>query len=142
MTAYVTSWALKPTVFAIYNLIATLFIFATIFVRWGMDSDTVGSSFAYFTNLTWWGLGFYHLVTAYHGWKFSRGKGMPLERWGEGSQALHAIFYTTIITFPFLVTLVYWIILWSKTATDTTYEMWSNVSFGSTRYEGVMLTVK
>lgn len=129
MSAYATSWLLSSTLFAAYNFVATLFIFVTIFVRWGFGSNSIGQSFSYFTNLTWWGLGFYHLFTAYHGWQFSRGKGMPLDRWGEGSQALHAIFYTTVITFPFLVTLVYWIILWKKgdEATSTVYGMWSNV---------------
>jgi hypothetical protein len=41
-------------------------------------------------------------------------------------QALHYLFWTTIVTYPFLVTIVYWGVLFSHF--ETTFALWSNVS--------------
>lgn len=38
-------------------------------------------------------------------------KRYPLQRWPRALQVLHALLYSTIITFPFIVTIVFWGIL-------------------------------
>jgi hypothetical protein len=50
-----------------------------------------------------------------------------LEKWPRWLRALHSLFYTTIVTFPFLVTIVYWKILYNGSWFPITFDAWSNV---------------
>lgn len=54
--------------------------------------------------LTYWGIAFYFLFAALHTLSLVT-MSMPfLNRWPRPLQALHGFFYTTIVTYPFLVT--------------------------------------
>jgi hypothetical protein len=130
---YETSWLLPPLPFALLRALIALYIFVTIFFIWGWngthgDSDAIGQSFSYFTWLTYWGLGFYYLVAAIHTACYARtGRSVLFDRLPRALRALHAIFYTTITTFPFLVTIVFWAILFEPPWYTRTFQAWSNV---------------
>jgi len=79
------------------------------------------------TVLCYWGISFYFLISALHTFTYALHGGTPLlNRFPRPLQALHYLFYTTIVTYPFLVTIVYWAILYSSFA--TTFALWSNIS--------------
>ncbi|KAE8350608.1 hypothetical protein BDV28DRAFT_35904 [Aspergillus coremiiformis] len=128
-----TSWLLPPLPYAILRGLIALYIFVTIFFIWGWDGtngnhDGIGQSFSFFTWLTYWGLGFYHTFACIHTTCYAlTGRSVLFDRWPRGLRALHSLFYTTITTFPFLVTIVFWAILhpyWF----DKTFTAWSNLS--------------
>jgi hypothetical protein len=77
--------------------------------------------------LCYWGISFYFLVSALHTFSYALHGGTPLlNRFPRPLQALHYLFYSTITTFPFLVTIVYWGILYSSFSSRFT--LWSNIS--------------
>ncbi|KAB8074165.1 hypothetical protein BDV29DRAFT_174088 [Aspergillus leporis] len=131
--AFETSWLLPPLPYAILRGLIAIYIFVTIFFIWGWDGThgdraAIGQSFSYFTWLTYWGLGFYHLVACIHTTCYAlTGRSVLFDRWPRGLRALHSLFYTTITTFPFLVTIVFWAIL-HPSWFDVTFNAWSNLS--------------
>jgi hypothetical protein len=86
------------------------------------------NQFSYFTTLTYWGLAFYFLAAAVHTFTYARSGTALLDRLPRPLQALHSAFYTTAVTFPFVVTVVYWARLYSGTWYTEVYSGWSNVS--------------
>ena len=72
------------------------------------DLQAVRQSFSYFTDITYWGLAFYFLFAAIHTFSYARTGSALLNSWPKALQVLHSIFYTTIVTFPFLVTSKPW----------------------------------
>lgn len=129
---YTTSWLLSPAILALLRLSLSLWAFTTIFVIFGWndshgDAQSSRRSFSYFTNLTFWGLAFYFLFSGLHGFSYARSGTSWLRSWPSPIQAAHAIFYTTVVTFPFLVTVVYWGILYSGPWFPVVFQAWSNV---------------
>ena len=86
------------------------------------------ASFSFFTSLTYWGLGFYFLVAAIHTFTYARTGAALLDRFPRPLQALHSAFYTTVVVYPFIVTIVYWGVLFSGPWFAEMYSGWSNVS--------------
>lgn len=102
----------------------------------------VHKSFSFFTSTTsipcptinankivlcYWGICFYFAISALHTFSYALHGGTPLlNRFPRPLQALHYLFYTTVTTFPFLVTIVYWAILFN--GFDTEFALWSNIS--------------
>ncbi|KAK1143368.1 hypothetical protein N8T08_006696 [Aspergillus melleus] len=127
-----TSWLLPPLAFASLRALVALYIFVTNFFIWGWDGThgdraAIGQSFSYFTWLTYWGLGFYYLVACVHTACYARsGRSVLFDACPRGLRALHSLFYTTITTFPFLVTIVFWAILYSGPWYSVTFTGWSN----------------
>jgi hypothetical protein len=77
--------------------------------------------------LCYWGTSFYFLFAALHTFSYALHGGTPLlNRFPRPLQALHYLFYSTITTFPFLVTIVYWSILYS--GFTSRFTLWSNIS--------------
>ena len=129
---FTTSWLLSPTILACLRLILSLYAFTTIFFIFGWDGThhtlyLARQSFSYFTNLTYWGLAFYFLSSSVHTFFYARTGSSWLQTWPRALQALHAMLYTTVITFPFLVTIVFWAVLYSGTWFPVTFNGWSNV---------------
>ncbi|RPB00852.1 hypothetical protein L873DRAFT_746575 [Choiromyces venosus 120613-1] len=130
-----TSSILSPVVLAFARLLIACYIFVALFYRIARSAVIDGSretrnSFSYFTNLTYWGLGCYFAVSAVHTLVYAFSGKAPLERWPKVLQFLHSLLYTTIITFPFLVTVVYWVILApDENPFSTVYSAWNNISF-------------
>lgn len=92
--------------------------------------QTSRDNFSFFTVLTYWGIAFYLLFAAAHTFSYARTGTALLARWPRPLQALHALFYSSVTTMPFLVTVVYWGILYPYGAAwfPTAYGGWSNVS--------------
>jgi len=78
--------------------------------------------------LTYWGLAFYFLFAALHTFTYAR-SGIPLlDRFPRPLQAVHSAFYTTVVVFPFIVTVVYWGLLYTSPWFPVAFDGWSNVS--------------
>ncbi|KAH8773946.1 hypothetical protein BGZ57DRAFT_763406 [Hyaloscypha finlandica] len=130
-----TSWILTPWVLFGCRAAISLYAFTTTFfiIGWeatnhnGLSIHDVRRSFSFFTILCYWGISFYFLVSALHTFSYAINGGTPLlNRFPRPLQALHYLFYTTITTYPFLVTIVYWAILYS--GFSSRFTLWSNVS--------------
>ncbi|KAJ6011514.1 hypothetical protein N7451_002926 [Penicillium sp. IBT 35674x] len=129
-----TSWLLSPLVLACLRGLIALYIFTTIIVIWiwyGTHDDRVaiGESFSYFTWLTYWGLGFYFLVSTIHTALYARtGRSVLFDRWPRACRVLHGLLYASITTYPFLVTIVFWGLLFKPPFYKITFLGWSNIS--------------
>ena len=107
-----TSWLLPPTALFAFRALLSLYSFTTIFTIFGWYGshglvEASHRSFSYFTNLTYWGLAFYFAFSAAHTASYWLTGAPLLARWPQVLQALHSIFYSTIIIFPWLVTSEY-----------------------------------
>jgi hypothetical protein len=88
----------------------------------------VQKSFSFFTVLTYWGIAFYFFISALHTFSHARQGNPPLlNRFPRPLQALHSLFFTTVTTLPFLVTIVYWAVLFSGLA-QTPFTWWTTIS--------------
>jgi hypothetical protein len=129
---FVTSWLLPPTALAVLRALIALYSFVTIFFIFGWQgthdlTHINHAEFSYFTSLTFWGIAFYFLFSAIHTFLYARRGHAPLEHWPRPLQALHSLLYTTIVTFPFLVTIVFWVILYDGPWFTVEFEAWTNV---------------
>jgi hypothetical protein len=128
---FVTSWLLRPKWLAAWRLTLSLYAFVTMFTELGLDGwPTNAQSFSYFTDLTYWGLAFYMLVSGFHTAMFARSGGVsyPLQRWPRVAQAAHMCFYTCNIVFPPVVTITFWVILYKPPFFPIRQAQWSNIS--------------
>ncbi|KAG9249263.1 hypothetical protein BJ878DRAFT_484541 [Calycina marina] len=129
-----TSWLMSPWKLFACRAALSLYAFTTLFFNIGWkvaihDDAAARLSFSYFTIITYWGLAFYFLFASIHTFSYALNSGMPLlNRWPRFLQALHYLFYSTITTYPLLVTIVFWCVLADDTTFGTTYSSWSNVS--------------
>ncbi|RYP54008.1 hypothetical protein DL768_001158 [Monosporascus sp. mg162] len=102
----------------------------------GERCGSTKASFSFFTVLTYWGIAFYLLVAAVHTATYARNatsRGPLLARFPRPLQALHSLFYTTVITYPLLVTIVYWAVLYPTSfgaagGFPNVYTAWGNAS--------------
>jgi len=118
--------------FSLYVFTAKIFMLAYDCAWAVTHCEASRASFSYFTSLTYWGLGFYFLAAAIHTFTYAR-SGVPLLDRAPLSvrrllQALHSLLYTTIVVYPFIVTIVYWGILYSGHWFDLEIDAWSNIS--------------
>ncbi|KAI5798794.1 hypothetical protein EDC01DRAFT_15741 [Geopyxis carbonaria] len=130
---YQTSWLLSPFILAVYRLVIASYIFAALIYNlvWGSlnNPQRVQRHWSYFTNITYWSLGFYFLFAGVHGMIYASKGYAPLKRWPKLLQVAHGVLYSTVITFPFLVTVVYWVILAPDESPFTSrFNTWSNIS--------------
>ncbi|KAL3422195.1 hypothetical protein PVAG01_06351 [Phlyctema vagabunda] len=132
-----TSWLLPPWVLFAARAAISLYAFVVLLfiIGWEYTRPAYGGvagvqlSFSFFTVLCYWGLSFYFLVAAIHTFSYALHGGTPLlNRFPRPLQALHHLFYTTITTFPFLVTIVYWGVLFSGPWFPLRFNAWSNIS--------------
>lgn len=128
---FTTSWLLPPLSLAIIRAIFSLYAFITIFTIFGWndshhDAYQTRHFFSYFTDLTYCGLAFYFLFSALHTFSYERTGKSWLQNWPRPLQAAHAIYYTTAVTYPILVTLVFWVVLYT-TWFPIVEQGWSNV---------------
>lgn len=92
----------------------------------GLKADR--HSFSYFTILTYWGLAFYFLTSAIHTYGFARNGAPLLDRFPRPLQALHHLYYSTITTYPFIVTIVFWGLLYSGKWWALRFDAFTNIS--------------
>lgn len=92
------------------------------------NEKAIGRSFSYFTWLCFWSQAFYFLVSSIHGFFLvRRGQTWIHNKFPPALQLLHSLWYTTVTTFPFLVSSVFWGTMmgsWPKGR----YEQWLNLS--------------
>ncbi|RVX68720.1 hypothetical protein B0A52_07606 [Exophiala mesophila] len=130
---FTTSWILTPLLLSLIRLLIFLYCLTTQLTHWiyyGVhDANTLsGREFSFFTVLTFWGILFYNLFAGMHTLVYALKGRSWLDGWPRFLQALHSFLYTTVVTFPFLVTIVYWAILYSGPWFPVEFNAWSNVS--------------
>ncbi|EKD18137.1 uncharacterized protein L3040_007684 [Drepanopeziza brunnea f. sp. 'multigermtubi'] len=141
-----TSWILSPGLLFAIRAAISLYAFSVVFfiIGWelagrsSLSVHDVNKSFSFFTGTTepltvlcYWGLCFYFLVAAIHTASYATTNGGTpfLNRMSRPLQALHSLFYTTITTYPFLVTIVYWALIYGPDHPYTNaFSLWSNIS--------------
>ncbi|KAM0441217.1 hypothetical protein ACHAPT_000523 [Fusarium lateritium] len=131
-----TSWLLNPWLLFACRALISVYAFVTRFfiIGWTCTHSSLGGctevrhSFSYFTILTYWGIAFYFAVAALHTLTYALRARPLLDSLPRPLQALHALFYSTIVTYPFLVTIVYWVVLYKGVWFTVTFSAWSNVS--------------
>ncbi|KAI9886388.1 MAG: RNA-binding component of cleavage and polyadenylation factor [Watsoniomyces obsoletus] len=123
-----TSWLLSPRLLLLLRLLIATYCLAVSILVLVWPGVQPQRTLTYFTVLSFWGLTAYFLVAALHtGSLVLTGKPL-LNRWPRPLQALHSLFYSTIVVYPFLVTIVFWIVLYHGHGFPTTFRTWSNVS--------------
>lgn len=115
-----------------------VYAFTSIFfiLGWNCTHESLGGcttsrrTFSFFTDITFWGLCFYFAVAAAHTLSYilTGGRAALLSRLPRPLQALHSLFYTTVVTLPFLVTIVYWVVLFSGPWFPLRFNAWSNIT--------------
>ncbi|VUC32082.1 unnamed protein product [Clonostachys rosea] len=137
---FVSSWLLSPWLLFAGRLLIGLYALATRLysIVWRCTHDdcaSAGRSFPSLTVQTYWGIVCYFLVASVHtGYYAFHGRSL-LQRLCRPLQAMHALFYSTIVTLPLLVTIVYWGILFDGYPLDNegghhsaTFVIWDDVS--------------
>ncbi|TFK36001.1 hypothetical protein BDQ12DRAFT_699831 [Crucibulum laeve] len=114
---------------ALYTLFVLLFSIIWESVRWG-DGEQY---FSFFTHLSYIGLCSYFFAsgiqTLFYALRLRKGgTGYPLQRWGYSLQALHILLASTVVTFPIIVTIVFWGLLSSPSTFSSMYNSWSAIS--------------
>lgn len=89
---------------------------------------TAAAEFSYFTILTYWGLAFYNLTAAVHTFTYVLAGRPLLDRFPRPLQALHAFYHTTVTTYPFIVTAVYWGVIYPGVWFAQPFDAFTNVS--------------
>jgi len=135
---FVTSYILPPWWLACIRLLLALYtlVVSVVSLVWeAKETDsTVDSYFSYFTNLSYIGLCAYFFASGVQTFAYAKnlnqGKDWeyPLQRWPRILRYLHSLLFSTIVTFPLLVTIVYWVLLSSPSTFATPYSAWSNIS--------------
>lgn len=103
------SWLLPSWILCGLRGLISLYAFAVLFTRIGIETTSGNSkaaslSFSFFTNLAYWGLAFYFAFASAHtASQAMRGKSW-LESWPAVLRFLHSTLYTTITVFPWVVT--------------------------------------
>ncbi|PPQ69543.1 hypothetical protein CVT25_000860 [Psilocybe cyanescens] len=93
------------------------------------------SYFSYFTYLAYIGLCAYYIASstqtvayALRWRRLGTGAGYPLQRWPRMLQALHVVLHSSVVSFPILVTIVFWALLSDSTTFESAFTTWSNLS--------------
>jgi hypothetical protein len=106
---FVTSWLFTPGILFACRALLSLYAFTTLFFIFGWNGEHGGAeasrrSFSYFTVLTYWGLAFWYAFSAFHTGSYWLKGTSVLARWPRSLQMAHSMFYSTIVTYPFIVT--------------------------------------
>lgn len=118
-----------PNVQSLYAFTTRFFILGYYCTHESLGGCRVAAqSFSYFTILTYWGLAFYFLVSATHTFTYALTGRPLLARLPRSLQALHSLYYSTVVAFPPLVTIVYWVVLYKNKGFAEEFSAWENVS--------------
>jgi len=108
-------------------------VFILVWETLGKDGSSVDSYFSYFTNLSYIGICSYFFASGVQTLSYANnlkrgGKNYPLQHWPRILQYLHVLLLSTIVTFPILVTIVFWVLLSSPSTFAIPFSTWSNIS--------------
>lgn len=119
----------------------SLYAFIVLFTILGYDYHhgqgvAADQSFSYFTVLGYWGLAFYYGVAAAHTCCYWLKGEAWLQRWPSGLQWAHSVFYSSITTFPFVVTSKFVLCMRAREELISVVVFWSLLAYGalSTRF--------
>jgi len=128
----VTSPVLSPLLLACIRLLLGFYIVFYLIFALSYESvhfpEDLEGYFSYFTHLSYVGLGAYFWASGVQTICYAFGLGYPLQRWPRILQFLHVLLFSTIITFPFVTTIVFWALLSSPSTFDTKFDAWTNIS--------------
>ncbi|KAH9890691.1 hypothetical protein C8Q73DRAFT_135673 [Cubamyces lactineus] len=129
----VTSPVFSPLVLAIIRLgLAFYGLFVLLFhLIWdAVKTHEADSFFSYFTHLSYTGLVAYYFAAGVQSLCYvrNRQKSYPLQRWPRPLQFLHLLLYSTISSYPFVVTVIFWALLSGPSTFGTTFDGWTNIS--------------
>jgi hypothetical protein len=140
---------LTPFRLAFLRLILAFYTLVTIIFSlvWECVKLKTGQSyFSYFTKLSYIGLCAYFWAAGVQTFLYARGRrpesppspsneydhgyghGYLLQKWPSTLQFLHVWLGVTAMTFPFLVTIVFWAVLSSSATFSTSYHAWFSIS--------------
>lgn len=128
----VTSPVCSPFLLATIRLLLG-FYYLVFFIFW-LSWESVHSPinvqqfFSYFTHLSAIGLCAYFWASGVQTAAYARWKKYPLRHWPKLFQWLHLWLFATVVTFPFVVTIAYWVLLASSTSFSTPFNAWTNIS--------------
>jgi len=128
---FVTARFLSPLALGIIRLILAIYGIIVIAVDITFNViqfKDIGTYFAYFTDETYIGLIGYMLFAAGHTLWYTRKGKSPLNGWYRPFQLAHTFLFSTIVTYPIIVTIVYWSILADSSTFSTPYDSWANIS--------------
>jgi len=134
----VTSSFMSPMTLGLIRLLlgsyALLVLVIDLALEGAVEHDAQ-TFFSYFTHLTYIGLCAYFFAAGVQTIAFGRSlrradpvPAYPLQSWPRFLQFLQIILYTSIVTFPFLVTIVFWVLLSSPSTFATSTNAWRNIS--------------
>lgn len=136
---FTTSWLLPPLLLSLLRLLVFTYCIVVQIYHGVATAYLNGQEFSYFTVLTFWGITFYMLVAGIHTLVYALKGRSWLDGWPRWLQALHSFYYTTIVTFPALVTVVYWAVLYAGPWFPSVFDRWSNVRFFSYFFDIISL---
>ncbi|KAK7059941.1 hypothetical protein R3P38DRAFT_2838631 [Favolaschia claudopus] len=127
---FVSSPVFSPYILAAIRCLLALYGLCTICTVLAFDVKFgFGDSYlSYFTNLSYIGLTAYYWASGVQTFAYARYGRYPLRRWPRVLQGLHVLLQSTVTTFPFIVTVVFWVLLSSSTTLDTKLHAWQNIS--------------
>jgi len=123
---FVTSYLLSPATLATLRLTIALYTLVTnVFtLTWlGITNNEADAFFSYFTNLSLIGICAYFWAAGVQTvlYKKNGEKTYPLQTWPRILRYLHGLLYSTIVTYPLLVTIVYWALIASPSTFESRY---------------------
>ncbi|PPQ74633.1 hypothetical protein CVT26_007442 [Gymnopilus dilepis] len=129
----VTSYLFPPKALAGIRLavaLYTLVVLVFLLIWEGVKELGVQSFFSYFTNLSYIGICAYFWASGVQTFFYAQNehKTYPLQQWPRFLLYLHVLLLTSVITYPILVTVVFWVLLSGPSTFASTYSTWSNIS--------------
>ncbi|KAI0745284.1 hypothetical protein C8Q76DRAFT_789689 [Earliella scabrosa] len=131
---FVTSPVFSPLVLAILRLtLATSALFVALYhlIYDTVKTHDVDGYSSYFTHLSYIGLIAYLYAAGVQTLCYAlKGKsGYPLQRWPRPLQLLHPLLYSTVTTYPLVVTVIYWALLSSAATFEIVFSLPQDLSY-------------
>ncbi|KAF5313866.1 hypothetical protein D9619_013093 [Psilocybe cf. subviscida] len=143
----VSSYLIPPSALGAIRLLIAVYVLAGLIfmlVWGGVKTKDLDSFFSYFTNLGYIGICAYFFASGTQTLAYARnlrilaGLGAmeptaeevryPLQKAPRFLRYLYVLLLSTVITFPILVTVVYWTLIASSSSFSSAYITWSNVT--------------
>ncbi|KAK0185632.1 hypothetical protein F5146DRAFT_1105708 [Armillaria mellea] len=123
----------RPVVLASVRLLLAVYALVTLVVSviWAsVVSHDIAGYFSYFTHLTYIGLCSYYFASGVQTLVYARNNTYLLRTWpfAKTLQFLHVWLHSTVVTFPFVVTITFWVLLSSSSTFSSVFNTWNNVS--------------
>ncbi|KAK0430718.1 hypothetical protein EV421DRAFT_1932086 [Armillaria borealis] len=123
----------RPIVLAWVRLLLALYALVTLLVSviWAdVVLHDIDGYFSYFTHLAYIGLCSYYFASGVQTLVYARNSTYLLRTWpfAKTLQFLHVWLHSTVVTFPFVVTITFWVLLSSSSTFSSVFNTWNNIS--------------